>query len=463
MIDLSENFDTKAMTENDLWRSEISLKASGRNKFLFGWPFTAGRNGNSPYSLLKNKIDENSIFDKRFTTVSDTNLGKKTIRWKENVIPDFKYPKFIPIYDTSKTPDTRLSFNSMHPIPWFDIEASCVKMEQYNTIADLSRYLAEGKLYAVNDIPKKEIKKLESRSDTSVNLDDAYSDEDVMTMYRVMKEVRKERKKLMKSKEHKVRSSSSATSLSSLELSFDTSVDEKSFLRNEKCGHLINMENQEGNAYDTDNKHMQSLTVSADTGFGDEDLENITDLNRSLAVNLSVDETTQNVSKPSPHRFGEANEKHCEGVSKLVKRRLFLTTKRTLDNDSDPIVDLYVELVDGRIRPLCHIKTGMASLCLNTFFFPCTNVASVTWVSNIQEAILRNLFKKFDPLKDIFGQHVSRLCVSDYKAVLFVSKSARDIIKHGDVCMLDTLSVTLGIQQGSLLLLNMEQKPDTLI
>ena len=490
MIDLSESFDVQTLTEQDLWQSETSLKTSGRNKYLFGWPFTTSRNGNSPYALLRNDNQGSSLARGKFETVSDTSLVTG-LRFNDNSIPDFKFPKFIPIYDTNKLiHEEKVSFNASHPVPWFDIEASCIQMEENNNVADLSKYLAEGKLYPINKVSKKKIKKLESRSNTNVNLHEAYSNEDVMDMYKMMTDMKEERQKVMKSKKSKKSkkikplpsSSSTSLSLSDLSLESTASLDDQMFRMKEKT-----IDREKGMPVQTDS--TESFADSEDTSNASDDLDSSVDKNTACDKSLndeldsSVDRHTANETslkdelensadrhadkksplktKPSPRRFGVANERHCEAVANLVKKRLF--TNKNKVTDDEPIVDLYVELADGRIRPLCHIKAGMANLCLNTFFFPCTNIASVTWVPNIQETVLRKVFKKFDPLKDIFGKHISRLDASDFAAVLFLSKSAKDIIKHKDLCMIDTLSVTLGIRQGSLLLLNMDQKPEKLI
>ena len=461
MIDLSESFDVHTLTEQDLWQLETSLKTSGRNKYLFGWPFTSSRNGNSPYSLLRNENRDISLTQRKFETVSDTSLVRGLRLKQNNNIPDFNYPKFIPIYDTNKpVHEEKVSFNASHPVPWFDIEASCVKMKDNNTVADISKYLAEGKLYSVNKVSKKKIKKLESRSNTSVNLDEAYSNEDVMDMYKMMHDMRQERQKVMKSKKSKKKkqkSSSSSTSLSLSDLSLNSTatLDDQMFRVKEKT-----YDREKGMPVESES--MESFAISEDISNASDELESSVDKHNTEDKSLKGNKEKQSkMSKPSPRRFGEANERHCEAVANLVEKRLF--TNKTKVTDDEPVVDLYAELVDGRIRPLCHIKAGMANLCLNTFFFPCTNIASVTWVPNIQETVLRKVFKKFDPLKDIFGNHISRLDASEIAAVLFLSKSAKDIIKHKDLCMIDTLSVTLGIQQGSLLLLNMEQKPEELI
>ena len=468
MIDLSESFDVQTLTEQDLWQSETSLKTSGRNKYLFGWPFTTSRNGNSPYALLRNDNRDTSLTHRKFETVSDTSLVTG-LRFNGNSIPDFQYPKFIPIYDTNKlVHEEKVSFNASHPVPWFDIEASCIKMEENNTVADLSKYLAEGKLYSINKVSKKKMKKLESRSNTSVNLEEVYSNEDVMDMYKMMHGMKEERRKVMKSKKLKKSkkikpmSSNSSTSLSLSDLSLDSTatLDDQMFRMKEKT-----FDREKGMPVDTES--TESLPDSEDISNASDEFETSVDKHTAYDKSLKDSKKTpnkeqqSNTSKTSPHRFGVANERHCEAVANLVKKRLF--TNKNKVTDDEPIVDLYVELKDGKIRPLCHIKAGMANLCLNTFFFPCTNIASVTWVPNIQENVLRKVFKKFDPLKDIFGKHISRLDASEFASVLFLSKSAKEIIKHKDLCMIDTLSVTLGIRQGSLLLLTMEQKPDELI
>lgn len=469
MVDLSESFDTSTLTEQDLWQSELNLKTSGRNKYLFGWPFTSSSNRSTPYSLLRNENKDIGFSEKNYATLSDTSLVRG-IRLKRSHIPDFKYPKFIPIYDANKTAFCKkISFNASHPVPWFDIEASCLKMKNNDTIADLSRYLAEGKLYAVNDVPNKDIKKLESMSNTSVNLDEAYSNEDMMGMYRMMHEVRREREKVRKSKSHKLKSSGSTSSLSLSDLSLDSTFDDQGFQMKEKTKYTTIEKGEK--EHDTEFKWgpVESFGITSYSSTESDSRESSDDpvipfqkfaINANNLSDINDKETPMKMSKPSPSRFGESNERHCEAVANLVKKRLFSNRNKT--NNDEPVVDLYVELVDGRIRPLCHIKTGMANLCLNTFFFPCTNIASVTWVNNIQEKVLRKIFKKFDPLKDIFGKHISRLDMSDVKAVLFLSKSAKDIVKHKDLCMIETLTVTLGIQ-GSILLLNMEQKPEELL
>ena len=458
MIDLSESFDTKSLTADDLRKLEMDTKTSGRNKSIFGWPFTSERNSKSPYSLLTS--ENNDFAGRKFATASDTNLIHNSSKKTEMSIPDFKYPKFIPLYNKNRNSRAKkINLNASHPIPWFDIEASCVKMEENNTIADLSRYLSEGKLYAVNDISKKELKKLESKSHTNVNLDEAYTNEDVMAMYRIMHTIKKERQMLMKPIDEKLKSSNSSTSLNSSESSFD--VDSPWSKRETKVNETSSLGSGTTNSSSTECSSTHLLDMLEGMRLGNKFPDVITgDLDTSLSFSQLSDGKPLRMSKPSPRRFGDANERHCEAVSKLVKKRLFSETGNT--KDDSPVVDLFVELLDGRIRPLCHIKTGMANLCLNSFFFPCTNVASVTWVSNIREILLKVLIKK-NPLKDIFEKAISSLSLNDAKAVLLLSTTAKDLIKHRHICMIDTLCVTLGIKPGSLLLLGLEHKPADLI
>ena len=388
-------------------------------------------------------------------TASDTNLIQKNSKAHESSFPEFKYPKFIPLYNINQTSRAKkIRLNTSHPVPWFDIEASCMKMQENNTIADLSRYLTEGKLYPVNCISKKELKRLETRSNTTVNLDEAYTNQDVMAMYKLMHTIKKERHNLMKSKDTSLAASKSSTSVDSM----DFDVDSLSFMRQNKGSDSVSLTSGTTNVSNTESTLSKCHdTDSTEVLSTEDELPGI--LTSSLHIS-SFDEIPVRRSNPSPRRFGDANETHCEAVSNIVKKRLF---RKIANSKSDsPIVDLFVELVDGRIRPLCHIKTGMANLCLNSFFFPCTNIASVTWVSNIREILLKVLMKK-RPLKDIFGKHIGGLYLNEVRGVLFLSEAAKGLIKHKDLCMLDTLCVTLGIPQRSLLLIDIGQKPADLI
>lgn len=143
-------------------------------------------------------------------------------------------------------------------------------------------------------------------------------------------------------------------------------------------------------------------------------------------------------------RFGFKNSTYCIMASKI-----------DWSQGNRPPLELYIEiLANGRPNPkLSQMKTEMIVKCLQSFFFPCGD-AMVHCVESIAPHV--QMVTGTATATDLFGRKVSWVnSKNPVKAILFLSGVPATLLKHDNLCVLDTLSFSIGIPRESLLVLPM--------
>lgn len=132
-------------------------------------------------------------------------------------------------------------------------------------------------------------------------------------------------------------------------------------------------------------------------------------------------------------RFGERN-----------KNYLLYASMIELDS-SDTSIEVLIQMRDGDSYAISRMKIDMISKCLYNFFMPFgENI--VTWVDNVQFEIERKLLRG---QRDLFGRKVE---TENVKAVISLDPEPAALLRHKDLCILDTIAKIMEIKLNELLI-----------
>lgn len=109
-------------------------------------------------------------------------------------------------------------------------------------------------------------------------------------------------------------------------------------------------------------------------------------------------------------------------------------------------IEVYIKL-DKTQCSFLHLKTEMLVQCLKSFFGPFGD-CRVYWASDLHLAIPK---PSRCGLSDVFQLDILRQKIKDkISAVIYVTKEPAMLIRHANMCVLDTLSVVMGITKDEL-------------
>ncbi|CAC5388563.1 unnamed protein product [Mytilus coruscus] len=131
----------------------------------------------------------------------------------------------------------------------------------------------------------------------------------------------------------------------------------------------------------------------------------------------------------------------------------YLTTGSAYEqNESKLSVELYIKIMKQQLSTLrlCHMKTELIVQCLQLFFKPYDDT-TVLWVTDLQTYTDK---AKKSECKDIFNEPLTDNC-TDMKAVLYLDKSAARLLRHKDMCVLDTLATIIEVRKDKIMILPM--------
>lgn len=148
-------------------------------------------------------------------------------------------------------------------------------------------------------------------------------------------------------------------------------------------------------------------------------------------------------------RFGEVNERHCNAVMKLVNQRL---TRKSSIISLEVCIFIQENIKD--FGEFMNLKLDLIYKCLSSYFFPGNQVVTISVQRDLKQFLYRTVFQKSSVVKDVFGVRHYIEDVLSVRAVLFVSKSVSALLRHQDLCILDTLPLILGVDRETLLVLN---------
>lgn len=139
------------------------------------------------------------------------------------------------------------------------------------------------------------------------------------------------------------------------------------------------------------------------------------------------------LSEDTNDRFGD-NEKY-----------LMVASTNSQECMKTPI-EVYIKL-DKTQCSFLHVKTEMLVQCLKSFFGPFGD-CRIYWASDLHLAIPK---PTRDGLPDVFNLDILRQKIKDkISAVIYLSKEPGILLRHDNMCVLDTLSVSMGITKDEL-------------
>lgn len=123
-------------------------------------------------------------------------------------------------------------------------------------------------------------------------------------------------------------------------------------------------------------------------------------------------------------------------------------------NESKLSVELYIKIMKQQLSSfrLCQMKIELIVQCLQMFFKPYDNTI-VLWVTDADLQTHTDKAKKSE-CKDIFNEPLTENCMN-VKAVLYLDKSAARLLRHKDMCMLDTLATLIEVRKDKIMILPM--------
>jgi hypothetical protein len=203
----------------------------------------------------------------------------------------------------------------------------------------------------------------------------------------------------------------------------------------------------EGSAIETENHH-QRAAMSTDKSNQNSTVKKLQ--NRSYVKNdnkFSCKDFGKVLKIKNDRRFGEVNEKHCKAISQLVTHRL--------NNDISTLsVCVFIQdNLNENNDDLVNMKLEFTNECLSTYFYPGKNIVTINVQKDLKKFLHRTVFQKSSSVKDLFGERHLSSDALNTKAVIMVSQPISALLRHRDICLLDTLHVILGIDRGTLLIL----------
>ena len=108
---------------------------------------------------------------------------------------------------------------------------------------------------------------------------------------------------------------------------------------------------------------------------------------------------------------------------------------------------LYVQQAPGDNLVLCHFMTELAVSAMLNFFYPYSDVQCI-WIANLQNKVREEIGKPF-----VHAKFTKLVYLGRFEALLVLSHDAGSLIRHRNLCFLQSLAASLNISPHKLLIL----------